>query len=391
MSVEDMPLAASVRLRYNSESSSPSSEQRGGDKILSRRQWSTGTGALFLLSFLWPLWKLSSGMGGAASAEAAGPVSAATVSSLAKRHYPTIKLNTGRTMPTLGLGTYMSGPGEVERAVKAALAMGYRHIDCAADYENEAEVGAALAEVFKEGKIKREEVFVTSKLWPDVQYAAPGKVRESVQKTLKDLQLGYLDLYLVHQPLIMHKVDGNSKPVRGLGWGLQDVWREMEAIYAAGLVRAIGVSNWNVQLLNDCLGYAKVPPAMNQIELHPYLPQHELRAFCAQNNVAITAFAPLGAPGTCGDMAKVPPLKNEVVLQVAQKHKRTAAQVLIRWCLEIGSVCIPKSVNPDRIKENFGALEFALDKQDLELLDKELIRYRQRFFPQDWHGVPVFF
>eukprot|EP00457_Paulinella_chromatophora_P012415 gb/GEZN01012624.1/.p1 GENE.gb/GEZN01012624.1/~~gb/GEZN01012624.1/.p1 ORF type:complete len:338 (+),score=62.44 gb/GEZN01012624.1/:14-1027(+) len=316
---------------------------------------------------------------------------ATTCSPPPKFVYPSITLNTGASMPQLGLGTYLSEPGEVGQAVRTALETGYRHIDCAADYENEAEVGVALASVFKQGKIKRQDVFITSKLWVDVKDAGPGQVVKSLQKTLKDLQLDYLDLYLVHEPFILNKnAEGDSKPARAVGWGLQDVWRQMEQCQMEGLTKAIGVSNYNVQTLNDCLTYAKIPPAMNQIELHPYLPQPELRSFCAQYNVAVTAYAPLGSPGSDAGGAKVPLMKNEVVQSLAKKYDKTPAQILIRFCLESGAVCIPKSVKPHCIQENFEALGFSLEPEDMDLLAKG-VEHKQRFFKQDWTGLPTFF
>lgn len=202
--------------------------------------------------------------------------------------YPELKLNTGAMMPQLGFGTFLSSPGEVGPAVKAALLAGYKHIDCAAVYGNEKEIGVVFAELFndKDSGIKREDIFITSKLW--VAQARPDTVEAMLKKTLADLQLEYLDLYLIHQPIIIepnpdydqkHRIIGKFRPLRGQGWGLQDIYRGMETCYNKGLTKAIGISNFNAQTFNDCLMYAKVPPAVNQIERHPYLAQPAMVSF----------------------------------------------------------------------------------------------------------------
>jgi len=288
-------------------------------------------------------------------------------------------------MPLLGIGTYLSSAGEVGQAVKAALAVGYRHIDCAKAYENEHEIGKALQEVFAEGKIKRSDIFITSKL-PSMELE-PSGIESKLDKTLSDLRTTYLDLYLVHVPVPAHKVDGKPQPLRK-GWGLQDIWRAMEALVATKKVKAIGVSNYPTVVLNDMLCYAKIPPAVNQIERHPYLTHKKHVEFCWKNNVHITAFASLGALGLTDRKDAPNLLTAEPVVALAKKHNKTPAQILIRWSIDTNVVAIPKSVKLERIKENFSVWDFKLSHEEVESLnamDKGL-----RFYQQDWQTVPMF-
>lgn len=310
---------------------------------------------------------------------------------------PSITLYTGAKMPQVGFGTFLSKPGEVAQAVREALKAGYRHIDCAAVYGNEKEIGEVFAEVFgdESSGIKREDVWITSKLSPTM--ADPTKVRIALQTTLSDLQLDYLDLYLIHQPVPVqpdptydgkHRIIGKFMPLRSRGWGLQDVWRSMEAMQEEGLAKHIGVSNYAAQALNDLWMYARIQPAVLQIERHPYHSQKKIVEFCSANNVAITNYAPLGAPGLYTGQ-DAPLLSNPAVLEIAKKHDKTAAQVLIRWGVDTNTIVIPKSVKPHRIQENFNVLDFKLTSEDLAALDG--LERGGRLFQQDWMGVPAFF
>jgi diketogulonate reductase-like aldo/keto reductase len=311
--------------------------------------------------------------------------------------YPTLKLNTGASMPALGFGTFLAGPGEVGNAVREALRAGYLHIDCASAYGNQAEIGAVFAEFFNDTKsgIKREDIFITSKLFPGE--ARPGGVVDDVKKSLSDLGLTYLDLYLVHQPLAVEpnpswdkkeRIMGKFRPLRAQGWGLQDIWRGMEEAFTLGLTKAIGISNYNVQTINDCLCYARIPPAVLQIERHPYLQQPELLKFCQNNGIVVTGYAPLGAPGLYGATAKDPLLANPVVLQIAEQHKVSPGQVLIRWGIDTGCVVIPKSVKPARIQDNLAVIDFKLSDEELTAL--ATLDCKGRLFLQNWAGVPSF-
>jgi len=286
-------------------------------------------------------------------------------------------------MPLLGLGTFLSKPGEVTTAIKAALAIGYRHIDCASAYDNQKEIGHALHEVFAEGKIKREDIFITSKL--RASYMQPSGIVQQLDETLADLQLSYLDLYLIHQPVAC--TVGNT-PRRG--FGLHEVWRVFETIYESGKAKAIGVSNFPTVILNDLLNYAKVVPAVQQIERTPYLTQTVHIKYCLENGIHITAYGALGAPGLMSTRKPnvKPLLNNETVKKIAEKHGKTLAQVLIKWQVQSDIVVIPKSVSPERIKENFGIWDFVLSKEDMEALNG--LNENFRHFDQDWHTVPTF-
>jgi len=295
-----------------------------------------------------------------------------------------VVLNTGAHMPLVGLGTYLSKPGEVARSVKAALAAGYRHIDCAMIYKNEKEIGEALKEVFSDPKsgVKREDVFITSKLWSTDHH--PDSVKKACESTLNDLQLEYLNLYLIHIPI---NVEG-SKYRKRAGYGLQDTWRAMEALVDAKLVRAIGVSNFGSALLTDMQNYARIMPAVNQIELNPYLVQAEHRAYCKELGIAITAYGSLGAAESAQDKLNVPLLSNPVIGKLADKYKKSAGQILLRWAVQQDVIVIPKSINPERIAENFDVFDFNLADEDLaavSALDQKL-----RVFKQSWPGVPLF-
>lgn len=289
-------------------------------------------------------------------------------------------------MPQVGYGTFLSEPGEIGPAIKEAIRVGYRHIDCAPVYKNEPEIGAALAEVFAEGKVKRQDLWVTSKL--NSMCMHPEEVIPCLKKTLKDLKLDYLDLYLVHLPVPVEQPEGEKhRPRRLKGHGLQDVWRQMEAAYDQGLVKAIGVSNYNTIVLNDCLNYAKVPPAVNQIELHPYFAQLDMVKFCKDNKIVVTAYSSLGAPGLDRE-EKVSLLDDKTIKKIADKHKKKPAQVLLRWSMEKDIIVIPKSVNKERIKENFDLFDFKLTDEEVKEIDG--LNKNLRSFTQNWMGIPTF-
>jgi diketogulonate reductase-like aldo/keto reductase len=288
-------------------------------------------------------------------------------------------------MPLLGYGTFLSKPGEIPPAIKAAIRIGYRHIDCAAVYNNEPEIGKTLTEVFNEGHVTRKDLFITSKLAATQMH--PTEVIPALKKTLSELQLEYLDLYLVHLPIPVQIKDGKPGVRRLGGLGVQDVWRELEKAYDQGLVKAIGVSNYGVAMLNDCLNYARIPPAVNQIELHPFFPQVELVKFCKENNVAVTAFASLGAPGL--DRSSKPDLlHNEMIESFAQKYEKSTSQILLRWSVQQDIIVIPKSVSEERIKQNSEIFDFEMLPQEIQMitgLDQNL-----RTFTQEWMGCPTF-
>ena len=292
-------------------------------------------------------------------------------------------------MPLIGLGTWKSLPSEAGQAVEYALTEGgYRHIDCAAAYGNEKEVGASLTKVFGSGKVGREEIFVTSKLANTAH--ARDAVRLACETTLKDLGLEYLDLYLVHWGMAMSgghwKIDANGvlalEPVP-----YRETWEAMEELVDAGLVKAIGVANLSVAQLIDLLSYARIKPAMNQIELHPYLQQSRLVEFCQYRDIAVTAYSPLGRPGASEMAGKL--VEDDVIVSIANAHKKTPAQVLLRWGTQRNTVVIPKSVHPGRIQENIDIFDFELSQAEVDAV-ATLNRNQRLVDPYQWGKIPYF-
>lgn len=279
----------------------------------------------------------------------------------------TYTLADGTPIPALGLGTWKSSKGQVAAAVREALRIGYRHIDCAAIYANEAEVGQALAECGP----ARTELWLTSKLWNDAH--SPEAVRPALEKTLRDLHQDYLDLYLIHWPIHFRTGVGFPRGPEDLlppeAIATDATWQALEECVRAGLTRYIGVSNFTVAKLRPLLERAGIAPIMNQIELHPYLQQENMLAFCRERGLLLTAYSPLGSQDRPKIMKKSDEpilLDNPVITEVARKHRATAAQILIAWALARGTVVIPKSVNPERLRDNFRAQELQLDREDME-------------------------
>lgn len=251
---------------------------------------------------------------------------------------PNLELNNGVTIPQLGFGVFQVPPAETQRAVEAALEAGYRHIDTAAAYRNEAGVGAAL----KASGIAREDLFITTKLRNGEQATA----RQAFDNSLRELGLDFVDLYLIHWPV----------PSQNL---YVQAWQELEKVYSEGRARAIGVSNFLTDHLETLLAAGGTVPAVNQIEIHPTFQQREVAALSRKHGIAVEAYSPLGQGAD---------LDSEAVTSVAAKHNATPAQVVLAWHLANGTIVIPKSVNPDRMAANLAAAGLSLATEDLDAL-----------------------
>lgn len=303
-----------------------------------------------------------------------------------------IVLNTGARMPILGLGTWNAKKDRVSFAVEEALTQfGYSHIDCAWVYENEKEVGEAFHRVFDGGKRKREEVFITSKLWNSSHKKE--HVIEACKQTLADLQLEYLDLYLMHFGIASpHGLGIEPLDVNGVliteKVSIQETWEAMEELVSLGLVKAIGVSNFTAPMLIDLLTYAKIVPAVNQIELHPYLQQNKLIEFCRVHGITITAYSPLGSQVEMNN-GKPALLEDAVVKGIVDNYHKTPAQILLRFAIERQTVVIPKSTSSEHLKENAEIFDFTLTQDDLSQL-AQLERGLRYVDPYEWWKIPYF-
>ncbi|KAF5343442.1 hypothetical protein D9758_011837 [Tetrapyrgos nigripes] len=294
---------------------------------------------------------------------------------------PKIKLNNGMEIPAIGLGTWQSKPEEVVAAVSHALKEGYRHIDCAWGYGNEKDVGEGI----RQSGIPRSDIWITSKLWGTYH----SRVEECLDQTLSNLGTDYLDLYLIHWPVPLNP-NGNHPVFPTLpngkrdvdhSWKLSDTWKQMEEMVTKGKVKAIGISNFSVKKMEEILPTATIIPATNQLELHPYNPQHELLAYLKDKGIVPQAYSPLGSTGS-------PLLKDEVILGIAQEHSIEAADVVLGWLVAKHIIALPKSVTPTRITANLnGAIAGSskLDKDDIAKIDGLAAAGKQkRFIMPPW-------
>lgn len=248
-----------------------------------------------------------------------------------------ITLNNGQALPQLGLGVYKVGQDIGVELVKAAIEVGYRRFDTAALYDNEFEIGAGI----RQSGLARDEVFVTTKIWNDRHGFE--NATEAIDESLARLNIGYIDMLLIHWPC----------PMKNL---FEETWHAFEKALKTGKVKGIGVSNFSANHLDQLLSGSSVVPAINQIELHPGLQQAELREYNQTHGIATEAWSPLDR-GRFGD--------NPVLTEIAGKHGKTVTQVIIRWQLDLGNLVIPKTSNPERLKENINVFDFALDQEDL--------------------------
>ncbi|KAK9942784.1 hypothetical protein M0R45_008432 [Rubus argutus] len=299
-------------------------------------------------------------------------------------------------MPLLGLGVWRMEKDQIRHLIITAIKLGYRHFDCAAHYKNEVEVGNALAEAFRTGLVKREEVFITSKLWNSDH----GHVVEACKDSLKKLQLDYLDLYLIHFPIAStHTGVGTTGSVldedkmldMDTTISLETTWHDMEKLVAMGLVRSIGISNYDMFLTRDCLAYSKIKPAVNQFESHPYFQRESLIKFGKKHGICVTAHTPLGGSVANTEyFGSISCLDDPVLKGLAKKYEKSVAQIVLRWGIQRNIAVIPKTSKVERLKENLQVLEdFKLSKEDMDLIKTIDRKYRTKPASKTW-GLDVY-
>ena len=286
----------------------------------------------------------------------------------------------GSSFPSPGLGTWKIPENLTPKIVHEAIEIGYRHLDCACDYGNETFVGQGIKSALEAGLCSREDLWVTSKLWNT--YHEPQHVRAACEKSLSDLGLDYLDLYLVHFPIALEYVPFDEMYPPGWTAGkdamspisvpYQDTWRAMEELVDAGLVKKIGVCNLTTSSLRDVISYAHIKPAVHQIELHPYLTQNAMVRYCQEEDIAVTAFSPFGADSylpldMAGEEERV--LTHRVLVEIAEAHNRTTAQVALRWAMQRGTIPIPKTQSSQHLRENIDLFEFTLSDEEMTVIN----------------------
>src|SRR3984893_14902364 len=300
--------------------------------------------------------------------------------------YTKMALNNGTgAIPALGFGTLIPDPVATKTATKAALEEGFRQLDAAERYRNEKEVGDAMQEVFKTGKVKRKEVFIATKLWNNNH--RPERVKPAFETSLKKLQLDYADLYLVHTPFAFQPGDeqdprdANGNVIYDKGVTLQDTWRALDDLVDEGKCKAIGLSDVSLEQVREIFEVARIKPAVVHVESHPYLPQWDLLNYCRENRIVLQAFAALG------HSSEPKLLEDPVITAIAKRVNKTPAQVLLAWAIQRGTALLTTSKTPSRIRENFDVSTLPEDAM------REIsngIKSRVRFNAVVETGVPGF-
>lgn len=282
---------------------------------------------------------------------------------------PVVTLANGYKMPMFALGTYMSQPGEVEKAVMSAIDLGYRHIDTALFYMNEREIGTAIQAKIKDGTVKREDLFITTKLWNN--YHKEESVVGACKKSLENLGLTYIDLYLIHWPFAFQEGEDLMPRDKDGKILLSDIdyietWRGMEECVHKQLTRSIGVSNFNSEQVARLMKSAKIVPVNNQIEVSVNLNQEKLINFCKKYSIVVSGYSPLGRPGNRLGIKNS--LDNPIIIQLSEKYKKTPAQIALRYVYQQGAAVIAKSVTPSRIEENIKIFDFELTSDEMNAI-----------------------
>jgi len=285
---------------------------------------------------------------------------------------PTVRLNDGREMPIVGLGTAFMSSAQARVATMTAIDRGYRHFDTAHIYGTEPGVGEGVLAKIAEGVVTREDIFVVSKLWNT--FHDPALVRGAVEESLRRLNLGYVDLYLIHWPM-------STSP--NTNFDLLDTWRALEALVDEGLIRSIGVSNFNITQVVRIVNGARIQPVTNQIEVHPHCLNKRLIDHTRSRNLVVTAYSPLGVPGHPQfqpDSRRV--INEDIIRSISDRLQRTPAQILTRYSIQTGNVAIPKSIWTERINNNFNVFDFTLNEVDIYQIENIGFHFRTAFEAQ---------
>jgi len=304
-------------------------------------------------------------------------------------------LNTGTNIPAVGFGTWKIPPGKAKETIQKALELGYRHFDCALEYGNQEEIGDALHELIESHQISRGDLFITSKLW-NTHHKRHGAY-DDLSQTLRQLKLHHLDLWLMHWPLSFvcgprrgDDTTASAKDQNGKVMldetSIFETWKAMEEMYKDGKARAIGVSNFPLRLLDQLLTVCEVAPAVVQIEHHPYLQQTDIVEFCHRKGIHVTAYSPLGSQSDCCD---VDLLKDPVLIDIGKRCGKTAAQVVLQWNLQRHISAVPKSENPDHMRDSLKVFDFELSEEDISKIDR-LERGLRFLSPKKLWGIALF-
>lgn len=313
----------------------------------------------------------------------------------------TLTIAGGGQLPAVGLGTWKIDAAILPELIVAAVKAGYRHFDCACDYGNEAAVGAGLRQAIEQGLCRREELWITSKLWNT--YHRPEHVKAAAERSLRDLQIDYFDLYHIHFPIALEFVPFEKRyppewlydpqatvpEMRPIAIPLSETWQAMGELATAGLTRYVGVCNFNVSLLREVIATTSMRPAVLQVESHPYLTQTQLLRYCRQEGIVVTAYSPLGAPSYIPlNMAQADEdlLADPAVLAIADRHRKSPGQIALRWNLQRELAVIPKTSRIERLAENLALFDFALSEDEMVVI-ASLNRNRRFNDPGDFCEV----